>query len=234
MTDDYGYLVAVVSDGAGSTTSGGIAAKLICDELPRKVIESVCSLGDEACSDLRCMAHMRRALRASVGAVRQSLVSLAQQTRIPADELLATLVGVVAHPELGGLFFHIGDGAAIAFDDNGNDLALSPPENGEYVNTTYFLIEEQWKTHLRFRFFESGFKTIFLMTDGVTDLSFVRDGKGLTAFKPFFQPISSFLSSSDRQTGEAALADALNNEVARAKVDDDKTLVWAEAIAING
>jgi len=231
VTDEQGYLVAVVSDGAGSTMSGGIAAKLICDELPRKVLESLSFLGNEPCSDRRCMARMRRVLRASVEAMRHSLASLALEMQTSTDELLATLVGVVAHPELGGLFFHIGDGAAISFDDNGNDLALSPPENGEYVNTTYFLIEEHWKTHLRFRFFGAGFKSIFLMSDGVTDLSFVRDGKGLTAFKPFFQPVSSFLSSSDRQTGEAALADALNNDLARAKVDDDKTLVWAEAIA---
>lgn len=230
-TDEKGYLVAVVSDGAGSTTAGGIAAKLICDELPRKLIESLSLLNDERSSDRRCIARMRRVLRVSIEAVRGSLVSLAKETQTSTDDLLATLVGVVAHPEFGGVFFHIGDGAAITFDGNGNELALSPPENGEYANTTYFLIEDHWQAHLRLRFFGVGFETIFLMSDGVTDLSFVRDGKGLTPFKPFFAPISSFLSSCNREVGEAALAEALSNDIAKAKVDDDKTIVWLEAIA---
>lgn len=226
--NDLGCLVAVVSDGAGSTKYGGVAASLICDRLPSAIAESLVSISAQPCFDRRGLARIRKTIRQAVSNVRLSLLGLAVEKGISEDELLATLVGVAAHPNIGGIFFHIGDGAAVCFDEHGGEIALSPPENGAYVNTTYFLIEEGWKSRLRFLVFGTDFQTVFLMTDGVTDLSIARDAKIFRAFPAFFDPVAEFLSQTDRVAGEIALVEMLDSERSREKVDDDKTIVWAQ------
>ena len=126
--------------------------------------------------------------------------------------------------------FHIGDGATAVFDRDGNEIFTSQPENGEYLNLTYFLVEDNWREHLRSNVVYGAVSEIFLMTDGVTDLGYVRNGRVLTPESKFFKPLSSFLCKKERYVGEAALKRSLDSEGARELVDDDKTIIWMKLL----
>jgi len=134
----------------------------------------------------------------------------------------------VAIPGKGGLFFHIGDGAALAVASS-ERWVLSPPSNGEYSHETYFFTEPNWRSNLRFKLIGPGYDTIFVMTDGVTDLGFRNQGGGPQPFMAFFEPIGRFLAGAERGEGETALGATLDTPAARERSTDDKTLVWAQA-----
>jgi hypothetical protein len=222
-------IIAIVCDGAGSTRLGGTAARMTCEALPCLLRNRLVPSSVNVASVPRALVWARRELIGALGEVRALLLRHALEQNVDPDELLSTLVGVIAHPRFGGIFFHVGDGAGLSFDRDGTLVALSPPANGEYLNTTYFLIENDWRRHLRFRFFASGFKSIVLMTDGVTDLALTRKAaRAVVPFEPFFGPVLRFLTSCEADAAEQGLHAILDGEAARAKVDDDKTFVWLE------
>lgn len=229
-----GVVIALVSDGAGSTAHGGTASRFLCEHLPPLLRKAVMVAGEIPSAGEAGRQRLSRRIQGAIGIARRGLLALAREGGIDPDELLATLVGAVVHPRLGAIFLHVGDGAAICFDGRGEATLFSPPENGEYANTTYFVIEDGWRSHLRLSFQPPGFDSIFLMSDGVTDLSFTRGSGGMQPFPPFFDALRRFLRTCAREEGEAALHASLDGEAARSKVDDDKTLVWIGAAASNG
>jgi hypothetical protein len=217
-----GALIAVVSDGAGSARYGGEGAVILCEQVGAALARL---FGKAKPRPSRALLRQAcRAVEAGVEATRARVLAEA-----PPDagmyDYHATLVGAVALPGKGGLFFHIGDGAALAFD--GERWLLSPPHNGEYSYETYFFTEPGWRRNLRFRLIEPGYDTIFVMTDGVTDLGLRNRGEGPEPFMAFFEPIGRFLASASREEGERALATTLDTPAARERSSDDKTLVWA-------
>ncbi|MBO9713845.1 PP2C family serine/threonine-protein phosphatase [Sphingomonas sp.] len=219
-------LIAVVSDGAGSARHAGEGATILCESV------SAALAGFAGRGKLKpSRALLRRAYRAvcdGVEAARRRILD-AMPPEASLYDYHATLVGAFVLPGSGGLFFHIGDGAALAV--SGERWLLSPPSNGEYSNETYFFTQANWRRHLRFKLIEPGFDTIFVMSDGVTDLSFRHNGHGPEPFMPFFEPIGRFLSTTKRDEAERALGATLDTPAARERSDDDKTLVWAQFAA---
>ena len=122
------------------------------------------------------------------------------------------------------MFFHIGDGAAIALKNNYNDFIVSRPENGDFSCETFFYTQHGWKDNLRFTHFEKA-STILLMSDGVTNFSFSDDFKRLE--HNFIAPIDVFLKSANNKSKAVkALANTLKDPKAQKINPDDKTLVW--------
>ena len=141
-------------------------------------------------------------------------------------DFAATVVGIVYHKDE-GLFFHIGDGAAIALkDDSYENFVASRPENGNFACETFFYTQQAWAENLRFTSFSNA-HTIFLMSDGLTNFSFANDFKDIE--KGFIVPINNFLRDEKAKTkAERALANTLNTPRAQKLNSDDKTLVWAK------
>lgn len=215
-----GVLIAVVSDGAGSARFGGEGAALLCEHVADALARHI---GAARPRDVDADA-LAFAVEQGVSTARIAAQAMGAEHGLGLEAFHATLVGAVAVPRKGGLFFHIGDGAALAVAPEGERWLMSPPSNGEYADTTFFFTEDAWRDNLRFSPIEPGYDTIFVMSDGVTELGL----KGAEPFMPFFEPIARFLAQASREDGEKALEATLDSEAVRERTADDKTLVWAQ------
>ncbi len=225
---DSGALIAVVSDGAGSATFGAEGAAMICERVAAR-LQVAFDWGFVRNCSRSMLAGACRSVRDAVVDARESLVALATDRGASIGDFHATLVGVALLPGRGGISFHIGDGAALAVAADSR-WQMSPPANGEYADTTYFYTEPGWRGRLRFCRIEPGFETVFVMTDGVTDLALSKQGAQSEPHMPFFDPIARFLSGASREEGESALHATLDSPTMRERTSDDKTLVWASAV----
>jgi hypothetical protein len=236
-----GYLAAIVSDGAGSAEFGGFAARDICLSGEQFLAdlenmsapagaEAPCQEGNASHEAQHHLIELEQLVQNRLAVARDRLLEHAAKASSDPKNYLATVVGVVAHPGIGVLIFHLGDGAATVFAPSGEALITSQPMNGEYLNQTYFLVEDWWKEHLRFcRSTALPVGSIFMMTDGVTELAYHRHGRVLSPSASFFGPLQAFLCARKRQESEAAMCRLLDTERARDLVDDDKTLLWIRA-----
>lgn len=216
-----GVLIAMVSDGAGSAKFGGEGADLLCAHVSNALTLHL-GKGRPKAVDAQALA---RAVDDGIAAARTAAEALGAEQGAGLEAFHATLVGAVVVPRKGGLFFHIGDGAALAVSPASARWLMSAPRNGEYADTTYFFTEPDWRDHLRFSPIGPGYDTVFVMSDGVTELGL----QGSEPHMPFFEPIGRFLATASREEGELALRATLDGEAARGRSNDDKTLVWAQA-----
>ncbi len=214
-----GVLIAVVSDGAGSARFGGEGADLLCEH----VVDALARHVGKAKQKSVDADALGSAVEQGISAARIAAEAAGAEHQAGLEAFHATLVGAVVVPGKGGLFFHIGDGAALAV--SGERWVMSAPRNGEYADTTYFFTEADWRDNLRFSPIEPGFETVFVMSDGVTELGL----QGVEPHMPFFEPIGRYLATASREEGELALRATLDGEAARRRSNDDKTLVWAQA-----
>ena len=208
--------VAVVSDGAGSSLYGKIGARIVCETLidllknakPEKIRETVAQAIEIARS--KVCRHRYNSSKSLEGI----------------EQFAATVVGVVCFQKK-GIFFHIGDGAALAFSgEKITDFVASRPENGNFSCETFFFTQPNWKHNLRFTSFEN-MENIFLMSDGLTTFAFSKNFEGLE--RGFILPIHRFLQAEKcEKKASVALANTLNNTKAQKLNKDDKTLLWAQ------
>lgn len=204
-------LVAVVSDGAGSAKYGKIGAKVLCNKL--------CDLLANADFD-----DIKNEIKKAIEVARQTLVVHRlnpSHNNADLELFAATAVGVVYYQDH-GIFFHIGDGAALSLHDN--DFCASFPENGNYSCETFFFTQDFWQKSLRFTRFSQA-RSIFLMSDGITSFAFKPD---YSEIEPrFINPIDKFLTQEPCHAKAArALANTLADKKAQKLNPDDKTLLW--------
>lgn len=215
-TQDGKNFVAIVSDGAGSSKYGRIGARIICETLTNLLKDIEFSEAKKAVAQAIVIARSKL--------IRHRLNKTKSVTSL--IDFSATLVGVICYKNK-GLFFHIGDGAALAFhDDKYQTFTASRPENGNFKCETYFYTMDDWKECLRFTNFENA-HTIFLMSDGVTNFSFSRDYQ--TIEKSFLRPIADYLNKETcKSKALRALKNTLSNPQALRLNSDDKTLLWVK------
>lgn len=209
-----GKLVAVVSDGAGSAKYGKTGAKTIC--------ETICNTLLEANMD-----NVRENIIRAIKLARNKLCFHRYNHSKSENELIkfsATVVGVFYHKNQ-GVFFHIGDGACMAFNmGNYDNCIISRPENGAYSCETFFYTMPDWQDNLRFTTF-GDINRILLMTDGVTGFVFGDDFNQI--HYKFLVPIVEYLDNQkSKQRAVTALRNTLNDRKAQRINPDDKTMLW--------
>ena len=221
--DFYSYacsgnkLVAVVSDGAGSSKYGKIGAKIVSETLVNVLINTP-------------FRDVREGVKKAIEIARAKLVIHRLNKSKSEKEILnfsATVVGAFYHKNR-GVFFHIGDGAGVALyqEGKGLDYTISRPHNGEFSCETYFYTMNNWEKSLRFTEIEKA-DSLMLMTDGVTGFALNAD---MTRLKcGFIEPINKYLRAEANKTKAIkALNNTLDTEKARKLNSDDKTFLWAE------
>ena len=209
-------IVAAVADGAGSAKYGKIGARIICETVGDL-------LANAEFSDIR--RTIVKASEVSRGTLLRHRYNKTKSEE-GINDFAATLVGTVCNGRQ-GLFFHIGDGAALALDEhNPENFVASRPENGLFACETYFYTMDDWRENLRFTAFENA-DAIFLMSDGVTGFAFSKDFRRIE--KRFIYPIHEYLSNETQKARAIrALNNTLNTPDAKRLNNDDKTLFWAK------
>ncbi len=216
-----GLLVGVVCDGAGSASAGGVGAEFFATEITRLLAAAFTAEGlpqDDA------EAAYRERIALLLSEARATLEARITPPLTLRDHA-CTLVGCLASRS-GGAFFHIGDGFAVQQPQAGTTI-LSPPENGEYANETYFVTDADWQAHLRVTLLtplQQG-DLIGLMSDGTSAFAIDRQKTGF--YKPFIDPVASFLQQANATTGNAALQNLLESEKTLQITRDDKALLLA-------
>jgi hypothetical protein len=211
-------LVCCISDGAGSAKYAAEASLLVTTKTVDHLSEQIVKGNELAEADIISIAEQ----------LYDELNEIATQRNEPLNEFSCTFLGCVLF-DIKSIFFQIGDGAIIRDDGNNNFIAVWWPHNGEYSNTTTFLIDDPNLCQLKSVVVEGYVQEVALFTDGLQLLTL--NNENLSVHQPFFTSMFKWLRVAtkeedinilNRKLGEYLDSDAINS-----RTDDDKTLFMA-------
>ncbi len=160
------------------------------------------------------------------------LNEMAVQRNEPLNEFSCTFLGCVLFDSK-SIFFQIGDGAIIRDDGNNNFVAVWWPHNGEYSNTTAFLIDDHNLCHLKIAVVEDSVQEVALFTDGLQLLAL--NNENLSVHQPFFTGMFKWLRMATKEEDihilNRKLGEYLDSDVINSRTDDDKTLFLATRLS---
>jgi hypothetical protein len=218
-------LVAAVCDGAGSCELSHFGARALSESVVRTLAAG--AEGQSLCPDTS-EDGFKSLVETAIAQARAELEATAKSAAKDLSAYASTLVGVVTWPARGH-FFHVGDGYAVARPcaaEIGDIVSL--PENGEYVNETYFVTGGEWRQHLRITCFEQTIATVVLMSDGAAPFAMAKGNRGL--HRPFIDPVQRYLDLVTEAEGTQALAGTLASPGTDSITNDDKTLLIARRV----
>jgi hypothetical protein len=211
-------LIVCVCDGAGSAEYGALAAETVATRM-------VVLLTDQITGGIPISENL---IHSTAVAVLQELATMASESEKDITEYACTLLGAILHPEISA-FFQIGDGAIVRQDTDDNYLPVWWPDNGEYLNTTNFLIDDPELTNLKISVTETQQTQIAIFTDGLQMLALNNELR--TGHAPFFAGLFPSVLAADTPEKKAILnqklADYLQSDIINERTDDDKTLFLA-------
>ena len=207
---------SIVSDGAGSASMGRQAAALICYSITQRLREYF-RIATKMPSD--------EELWSWIDSARDIISDCADRRKISRREFSATLVALLITDE-DIITLHIGDGSIVGRKNDGQWVALSWPETGEYASTTYFLIDDPSPKFNIFRY-KNEFSAFSLFSDGIESLAL--DFKQKSPHPPFFnnliKSVDSVATTGYLKQLSSALGAFLSSEKINERTDDDKTLI---------
>lgn len=217
------FLIAAVSDGAGSATLSGTGSRMTCRTMCAAAaahIESTNS--DNAPTDelVASWAHQAR----------EELSQSAAAAELPIREFACTLIFAI----VGETWFttaQIGDGAMCMPDPDLPDQWCYQfwPHKGEYANTTRFLTDEAWQQFFQIASAERRLDELSLFTDGIEMLALSNAVRMVHSpfFNGMFPPIRAAKAEGIDPALSTALSDFLASPRVLARTDDDKTVILA-------
>ena len=156
------------------------------------------------------------------------LKAIAEEREVPHNEFSCTLLGFVILPEKACLL-QIGDGAIIRDDGNGNFTHLWWPHNGEYQNTTTFLIDDPNLPNLKTKVIDEPVSEVAIFSDGLQMLALNNETESV--HQPFFADLFKVLRMTNSpehiEILNTRLSAYLSGESINSRTDDDKTLLIA-------
>ena len=211
-------MICFVSDGAGSAKYAARAAEVSVQkgvEFAENIIFSKDQLTE---SNLIAVAEQ----------IYDYLNTLAEEEQVPKNEFSCTLLGCVIFPDRTG-FIQIGDGAIVRSVAGEHLRAVWWPHNGEYQNTTTFLIDDPNFPHLKTKVIDEAITEIGIFTDGLQMLTLNNETESV--HQPFFNNLFPLLRRATEPDHIAILnnrlIDYLSGDIINNRTDDDKTLFLA-------
>ncbi len=219
---------AVVSDGAGSAPAGAAGAATVCHTMMAQIAAWLTAHAGAV--EALPPAEVAGWLAHTVAAIGE----MATAAQAEPSAYAATLLAVVAN-ERSTVAWQVGDGAIVAQlapvaadDPEGDALRVVLwPDQGEYINTTRFVTDEDAAVHLRFACLPAA-RCLALFSDGLQQLALHYASK--TVHAPFFTPLFARLAQAPpgaSASRDRALAAFLDSPAVNQRTDDDKTLVIA-------
>lgn len=226
-----GILVGAVADGAGSAILGKVGAIVAA----QTAVETICSKEATLRSLLSQSpalpsdeANWRSLLMNALVAAKTAVEAEAAACKISARHLATTLIIVVATPSLIAAA-QVGDGVAVASDNQGNLIPLTVPQHGEYINETTFLVSPNALSTAQVSLWRGPTTNIALLSDGLQMLALDMT-KG-TPYVPFFSPFFNFVAKvTDETEAKKQLVAFLRSPRTTERTDDDLTLFLATLI----
>lgn len=203
-------IVVAVADGAGSAKHAEIGADVAV------------SAAVHILATLRAYVFTLDEPHTVLTQIREALTAKAREIDCEFRDLACTLMAVLAMKHGDGFrwaAFHIGDGAIVAELDS-QMRVLSPPENGEFGNSTYFLTDSTAPTRFRAYRGQNASVAFALMTDGAAESLYHR-ASGQPA--PAVSTLIEWSKSLHPQTYKSKLNKSLRNVIST-KTRDDATL----------
>ena len=225
-TKDGEVLIAVVADGAGSTTDGQIGAEIACQFFIEGISDFLHS------QDASVGSLNQEFGKFWISYFQKKIAGIAEENEKNIRDFASTLVGV-AIGQKQAAFFQIGDGGAVfskSGEANSYRFAITPEES-EYVNVTDFLTDETAIEKLRFELIEERIEDLILFSDGI--FAVAVDYQTNQPHEPFLMPMMAPLRNGNRNSpdGNQDLSRKLESFLASPKInektDDDKTIILA-------
>jgi len=220
LVDDEA-LICFVSDGAGSAKYAARASETAVTQsvaILRELVSNVVEVDEQ---------H----LLALAENIYDTLKAFADELQEPINEFSCTLLGFVILPQK-ACFLQIGDGAIVKSDGNGYFTHIWWPHNGEYQNTTAFLIDDPNFPNLKIKIVEESIEEVAVFTDGLQMLALNNESEQV--HQPFFNDLFKWLRKAtdvehitilNIKLNEYLAGDIINN-----RTDDDKTLLLATKV----
>lgn len=214
-------LIAVVADGAGSTTDGQIGAEVACRIFIDQVADYL------AMKDASVKSLTQDFGRRWISYFQEQIGTTAAANKKELRDYASTLVGSVIGANAAA-FYQIGDGG-IVFSASGAPssyrFAIAPVE-AEYVNVTDFVTDETAAERLRFELVEEKIEDLILFSDGIYAVAV--DYQNNQPHEPFLMPMIAPLRNSAALNGlNEKLENFLGSPKINEKTDDDKTIILA-------
>jgi hypothetical protein len=214
-------LVLVCSDGAGTASRAAQGSQAVCQAVSNAAqtfADSGCSSGDFSTEILKSWFEQART----------ALVTLADFEGLPLREFACTLLLAVVFSDR-AFVGQLGDGAVVIGAGAGDELELAVwPMEGEYVNSTFFLTQNDWLEYAYIVEVEPPFSVVALFTDGIQRMALNYATRSVHV--PFFQSMFRRLFGEPPGASSAVNSDLsrfLSSEPVNSRTDDDKTLILA-------
>jgi hypothetical protein len=214
-------LICFVSDGAGSAKNAARASQTA-------VTQSVAILRELVANGVEIDEQHLLTLAENIY---DTLKELADELKEPVNEFSCTLLGFVILPAK-ACFLQIGDGAIVRSDGNGYFTHIWWPHNGEYQNTTAFLVDDPNLPNLKIKIVEESIDEVAVFTDGLQMLALNNEAEQV--HQPFFNDLFKWLRKATNDEHITILNNKLNEylagDVINNRTDDDKTLLLATKV----
>lgn len=216
--DDSSTLLAMLADGAGTAMRAHEGAEIAVDTALAAALLGV-RAGRRDYVDI---------LREAAALARQRLVEAAHARSAQPRDFACTLLAVLVAP-LGGAALQIGDGAIVVGERDPGWRCVFWPQKGEYANSTFFLSDERALAGAEVAALTDDVADVALFSDGVEPLALSYASR--SAHEPFFRSLFAPMYGVSGEGEAANLSDGLRQMLdsagARARTDDDATLVLA-------
>lgn len=216
---DDDTVVLVASDGAGSATHSADGSRITCELMAAEATTYVRGGG-------RIAALSEATTDQWMQALAERLRREAEERGITLRQLACTLVMALVGSDSTAVL-QVGDGGIVARRDGGY-VPVTWPAAGEYVNTTYFVTDDDEMHHRIGLFSLPACDEVALFTDGLQMLALQFDTR--MAHGPFFQPLFERLRvqpPGDTAELNRLLGEYLASPAIERRTDDDKTLILA-------
>jgi Protein phosphatase 2C len=219
---DHTYLIAAVSDGAGSASYSDQGSRYAC--------ETVIALIDSFIREGATLDQLTRTVAVNwILQVAEGIKQIAEECGRAGREYDCTLlVAVVASEQ--AVFFQVGDGAIVTTDQSGEGwMWVFWPQHGEFLNSTNFVVSSDVRRVLEFEFEKYPIPEVALLTDGLENLV-LQYGERMV-HEPFFNSMIPSVRNSLANGRDDRLCEGLERYLLGPKIcertDDDKTLLLA-------